>query len=80
MSSALKDKIALFCDVDRRAVISLPDAQSIYEVPLMLEEAGLGSFIDEALDLNAGPPDLQDWQELVHRIQHPAASVRIGVV
>ena len=80
VSGALKDKIALFCDVDRRAVISLPDAQSIYEVPLMLEEAGLGSFIDEALDLNAGPPDLQDWQELVHRIQHPAASVRIGVV
>jgi CTP synthase len=80
VSSALKDKIALFCDVERRAVISLPDAQSIYEVPLVLEEAGLGTVIDEALELHAGPPDLQDWNELVHRIQHPSGAVRIGVV
>ena len=80
VNSALKDKIALFCDVDRRAVISLPDARSLYEVPLMLEDAGLGTFIDEALELSAGPPDLQDWKELVHRIQHPSGTVRIGVV
>ena len=80
ISVALKDKIALFCDVDRRAVISVPDADSIYEVPLMLEDSGLGNVIVEALDAPASPPDLSDWKELVHRIQHPAASVRIGVV
>jgi len=80
VSVALKDKIALFCDVDRRAVISVPDAASIYEVPLVLEEAGLGAVIVEALEMPASPVDLSDWTELVHRIQHPKGSVRIGVV
>ncbi|HEV3461444.1 MAG TPA: CTP synthase [Candidatus Dormibacteraeota bacterium] len=80
ISVALKDKIALFCDVDRRAVISVPDAASIYEVPLMLEDSGLGNVIVEALEAPAQAPDLTDWKELVHRIQHPAGSVRIGVV
>jgi len=80
VSVALKDKIALFCDVERRAVISVPDAASIYEVPLVLEEAGLGSVVVEALDVPASAPNLTDWKELVHRIQHPKGSVRIGVV
>jgi CTP synthase len=80
ISTALKDKIALFCDVDRRAVISVPDAHSIYEVPLMLEDEGLSNLIVEALEAAASPPDLGDWKELVHRIQHPAGSLRIGVV
>src|ERR671936_732322 len=80
VNTALKDKIALFCDVDRRAVISVPDADSIYEVPLVLEEAGLGAVIMDSLELEASPPDLSDWKLLVHRIQHPAASLRIGVV
>jgi CTP synthase len=80
ISVALKDKIALFCDVERRAVISVPDAASIYEVPLMLEDSGLGNVIVEALEAPAQAPELSDWKELVHRIQHPAGSVRIGVV
>ena len=80
ISAALKEKIALFCDVDRRAVISVPDARSIYEVPLMLEDSGLANVIVEALEAPASPPDLSDWKELVQRIQHPAGSVRIGVV
>src|SRR2546422_11249057 len=46
----------------------------------MLEESGLGNVIVEALEAPAQAPDLSDWKELVHRIQHPAASVRIGVV
>jgi CTP synthase len=80
VNQSLKEKIALFCDVDKRAVISLPDVVSIYEVPLMLEEAGLGTFIAEAMDVNAEPPDLSGWQEMVSRIQHPAGALRIGVV
>ena len=80
VSNALKEKIALFCDVDKRAVISLPDAQSIYNVPLMLEEAGLGTVIAEALDLSAQSPDLTAWNELNHRIESPAASLQIGLV
>jgi CTP synthase len=80
VNQSLKEKIALFCDVDKRAVISLPDVASIYEVPLMLEEAGLGTFIAEAIDLDGKPPDLSDWQDMVRRIQNPSAALKIGVV
>jgi CTP synthase len=76
----LKDKIALFCDVDRRAVIPLETADSIYEVPLVLEEAGLGAFVAERLGLPAGEPDLAEWRDIVARAQAKTPEVRIGVV
>ena len=49
----MKDKISLFCDVAREAVIPLVTAETIYEVPVMLEDAGLGDLIIRALSLNA---------------------------
>ncbi|HEY4868475.1 MAG TPA: CTP synthase, partial [Candidatus Dormibacteraeota bacterium] len=76
----LKDKIALFGDVDKRAVINVPDAMSIYQVPLMLEDAGLGDYIVELLALNAAPPDLAEWQDLCARIAAPKAPVSVAVV
>jgi CTP synthase len=76
----LKDKIALFCDVDRRAVIPLETADSIYEVPLILEEAGLGEFVSERLGLPMGEPDLGEWRDIVARAQAQTPEVRIGVV
>ncbi len=80
INGGLKEKIALFCDVDRRAVISLPDARSLYEVPLILEDAGLGDYITEQLDIQAGASRLEGWRELVRRIQNPAGAVDVGVV
>jgi CTP synthase len=76
----LKDKIALFGDVEKRAVINVPDASSIYLVPLMLEDAGLGDYIVEILGLDATPPDLSGWKDLCHRIAAPKPPVRIAVV
>jgi CTP synthase len=76
----LKDKIALFADVETRAVINVPDVRTIYRVPLLLEEAGLGDFILEQLDLAAAPPDLAEWSALVARIETPCPSVRVAVV
>jgi len=77
----LKDKIALFCDVDRRAVIPMETAETIYEVPLVLEAAGLGAFVVERLGLvNATEPDLADWREIVARAKAEAPEVKIGVV
>ncbi|MCC7369606.1 MAG: CTP synthase [Chloroflexi bacterium] len=76
----LKDKIALFCDVDRRAVIPLETADSIYEVPLVLEQAGLGDFVVERLGLEATEPDLVEWRELVARAKSKAPEIKIGVV
>jgi CTP synthase len=76
----LKDKIALFCDVEKRAVIPLVTADSIYQVPLMLEQAGLGEFISERLSLPSGEPDLEPWRQLVAAISRPNPDLRIGIV
>jgi CTP synthase len=76
----VKEKIALFCDVDPEAVIPLPTAETIYEVPLMLEEAGLGEYIAEHFGLEQTLPDLREWRELVTRLKTPRRPVRIGLV
>jgi len=75
-----KEKIALFCDVEQRAVIPLVTIESIYEVPLILEETGLGDFIVERLGLPAGEPALDGWRELVEEIKRPKERINIGVV
>ncbi len=74
-----KEKIALFCDVDREAVIPMPTASSIYEVPLFLEASGLGDYIARELNL-PGEPDLATWRELVDHIRRPRRTVRIAIV
>ncbi len=80
LGRALKEKIALFCDVDAEAVIQAIDARSIYEVPLILEEEGLGRIILERLGLDLPPPDLEEWRSIVGRLLRPRRSVRIGLV
>ncbi len=80
LSRAVKEKIALFCDVSPEAVIQAMDAATIYEVPLILEREGLGDLIVRRLGLECGPPDLSEWQEMVDRILHPTAAVRIALV
>ena len=79
ISQGLKEKIALFGDVEKRAVVSVPDASTIYAVPLMLEEAGLGSYVCDVLGIEAGEPDLRRWRILVERITTPKPPVRIAV-
>jgi CTP synthase len=76
----LKDKIALFGDVERRAVINVPDARSIYEVPLLLEDTGLGDYIVGMLGIEAAPPELDSWRDMVARISATKPAVRIAVV
>jgi len=78
--SDINDKIALFCDVDRRAVVPLPTVQSIYQVPLHLEDAGFGDYVVEKLHLEAQPPDLAEWRALAERVSHPQGSLRIALV
>jgi CTP synthase len=75
-----KNKISLFCDVDREAVIPLPTVSTIYEVPLILEEEGLGQLIVDKLSLKAHQPDLSQWQELVSRLKAPHEPVNIALV
>ncbi len=80
IDDALKDKIALFCDVDKRAVISLATADSVYKVPLILEAEGLGDFVAERLGLTHRQPDLSLWREMVADIERPKPEIRIAVV
>jgi CTP synthase len=78
----LREKIALFCDVKTDNVISEPNAWSIYAVPLMLEEAGLGRIVVEELGLRerAAEPDLVEWRFLVDRIRGARIPLTIGMV
>jgi CTP synthase len=80
VDDALCDKIALFCDVERRAVVPLVTTPVLYEIPLILEDAGLGDFVVERLGLSAGAPDLSEWRELVDRIRAPKSSLPIAIV
>jgi CTP synthase len=78
---SLKDKISLFCDVDKAAVIPLVTAETIYEVPLMLEETGLSDLIIERLGLDeAKDVDLNEWREMVARLKAPKEPVNIALV
>jgi CTP synthase len=80
VDDALCDKIALFCDVDRRAVVPLVTTPVLYEIPLILEDAGLGDFVVERLGLSVGAPDLSEWRALVDRIRAPKRSLPIAIV
>jgi CTP synthase len=76
----LLDKIALFGSVERQAVIPLETAASIYQVPLMLEQYGLGDYLVKRLGLQADEPDLTQWQDFVRRLEQPEGEVRIALV
>ena len=75
-----RDKISLFCDVDKRAVIPVVTAETIYEVPLMLEEAGLGDIIVDRLGLDATDADLCEWRHMVAKLKTPREPVTVALV
>jgi CTP synthase len=76
----IKEKIALFCDVSPECVISAVDAESVYEVPLILHREGLDERIKEKLNIWTRDPDLSKWEELVHQIKTANTCVTIGLV
>ena len=73
-------KIALFCDVEERAVIALKTTDLLYDVPLTLEDAGLGDYIVEQLKLEVPAPKLDDWRRMTRRMRAAKEPVKIGVV
>ena len=80
VSDDLTSKIALFCDVEPRAVIPLQTTDNIYAVPLVLEDAGLGDYIVETLGLSAAPPDLLEWRQMVARMRQVRIPLRVAIV
>ena len=82
VDSDIRTKVALFCDVEREAVMPLTTADSIYEVPLMLEEAGLGDLVVKMLRLQekVHAPDLADWANAIERLKRPKGTIKIALV
>lgn len=80
VSPEVVSKIALFCDVEEEAVIPLVTTDLLYEVPLVLEDAGLGDYLVEELELEAPKPQLDDWRKMIDRMRAAEDVVRIGIV
>jgi CTP synthase len=80
LSKEMKEKIALFCNVEAESVIEGRDVDTIYEIPLMFEKEGLDNIVIEKLNLKCGKSDLRQWSRTVNRIKNPSDHVTIGVV
>ncbi|HEX7024572.1 MAG TPA: CTP synthase [Gemmatimonadales bacterium] len=80
LSSDIKRKIALFCNVDFGCVIESPDVESIYEIPLRFQEQGFDRVVCERLNLETKEPDLTAWKAMTDKILRPVDRVRIAVV
>jgi len=79
LSKEIKQKIALFCNVEERAVIEARDVPSIYQVPLQFHKEHLDDIIVEKLALDCPSPDLTDWEKMVHKIYSVTDSVEIAI-
>ena len=80
LAKDLKSKIALFCNVEEEAVITAKDVGSIYECPLVFANEGVDDLVMKYLHLQAKDRDVQNWEDLVHRVYNPKDEVVIGIV
>jgi CTP synthase len=80
LSRDIRDKIALFADVDPGAVVASPDVPDVYQVPRVLREEGLDRLVCDKLGLDAGEPDLSDWDQLLERIERRREVVEVALV
>lgn len=77
----VKTKLSAFCGVPENGIAVLPNARTVYEVPLTLEHQGIGSYIVDKLQLKAKKPNLKDWQHVVNTIlATPKRQVKVGIV
>jgi CTP synthase len=76
----LKHKLALYCDVDREAVVAAPDAPSIYDIPKVLHREGLDAYVVRRLGLSFRDVNWKTWDDLLHRVHHPKRTITIALV
>ena len=76
----LKEKIALFCNVEKNAVITAKDVETVYEVPIVFRKEGLDELIVRLLHLDTGPPNLREWDAMVQKIKHPKHEISVALV
>jgi len=80
LSQDVKDKIALFCNVEPECVIQNYDAETIYEVPLILKAEGLDQIVAKKLGVDGMKSELSEWEEIVNKIKNPTKEVNIALV
>jgi CTP synthase len=80
ISQDMKDKIALFCDIEKEAVIEALDASTLYSVPLSLQEQHLDQIVCDHLKIVCPEADMDDWKQLVEKVQNLSRSARIALV
>ena len=80
LAQEMKEKIALFCDVDVEAVITASDVKSVYEVPIVFAAEGVDEILLRLLKMEAEPRDLSQWSAMLDRMKHPIDEVNIGLV
>jgi CTP synthase len=80
ISDGLKRKISLMCDVDEEAVVSAPDAPSIYDIPKVLHSEGLDAYVVRRMGLSFRDVDWSEWDDLLRRVHRPARSITIALV
>ncbi|WP_070000673.1 CTP synthase [Cellulosilyticum sp. I15G10I2] len=80
ISEDMKYKIALFCNVEKDCVVQNLDAETLYQVPLMLEEEGLAKIVCRKLHMEAGTPDLTEWQAMVEKERNRDKKTKIALV
>lgn len=80
ISRDMRDKISLFCDVEKAAVIEARDADTIYEIPLKFEDDGLSDLVLERFGLEDGKPDLSEWRKIVDTLKRPKNKAVVAIV
>jgi CTP synthase len=80
MSQDVREKISLFCNLDRECVFEALDVDNIYKMPIIYHEQGLDSRIAEHLGIWTAQPNLEDWNRIIERLEKPRHALRVGVV
>lgn len=81
LTDEIREKIALFCNVEKEAVIESADAETIYSVPILLEKEGLDDIVIEKLGLEAKQEvNLDSWKEFIFKLKNPKQSISIGLI
>ena len=80
ISEDMKEKISLFCDINKKAVIEMRDAVTLYHVPITLQQQRFDQLVCDHLHLNCNEADMKEWEALVNRVQNLTKEVTIGLV
>jgi CTP synthase len=80
LTEEMKRKIALFCDIEPGAVIECKDAETLYEVPMMLRDQGLDEYVVNHLKLQTNSLEMGEWEDMVHRVKNLKQTTEIAIV